>query len=158
MEITVPNVNDYEAINKLAIQVHNCHVNWRPDFFVSCDNLISKDDLADMIDNNGIFVAKINNEIVAYATIYIKEREHKGFRYRKQLDIESICVEKKYRHQGIGTKLFEFIKDYALKNECTDLFLNVNEENISAINLYEKMGMKVRSIAYSMQIDNTKKE
>jgi len=31
-------------------------------------------------------------------------------------------------------------------------YLTVNEENVSAIKLYEEFGFKVKSIAYSMQI------
>lgn len=152
MEFLVPNVKDYKEINELAIQVHNCHVNWRPDLFIKCDNLISKEDLEDMIQNNSIFVLKEDSKIIAYATIIIKERNHKGFRYRKQLDIDSICVDEKYRNQGIGTKFLNFIKDYAIENGCTDIALNVNEENLNAIHLYEKFGMKRKHIAYSMKI------
>lgn len=33
-----------------------------------------------------------------------------------------------------------------------DLYLTVNEENENAIKMYEKFGMKVKNIAYSMEI------
>jgi len=44
--------------------------------------------------------------------------------------------------------------EYAKENNCTDVRLTVNEENEKAIKLYEKLGMKVRNIAYTMKIDN----
>lgn len=152
MEITVPRVEEYKEINRLAVQVHDFHVNWRPDFYLKCEELITKEDLESMINNDNIFVAKIDDNIVGYVNFIVKERNHKGFRYRKQLDIDSICVDENYRNQGIGTALMNYIKQYALDNNCTDIFLNVNEENVNAINLYKKLGMQIRHIAYDMQI------
>lgn len=152
MEIVIPKIEDCEAVNKLAVQVHDCHVAWRPDFFNSCDELIAKEDLAEMIDNESIFVAKVDGDIVGYASIIVKVREHKGFRYRKQLDIDSICIDKEHRRKGIGTELLKFIKNYALEKGCTDIALNVNPENVDAIRLYEKAGFEIRHIMYSTKI------
>ena len=39
-----------------------------------------------------------------------------------------------------------------MKNRYTDLRLTVNEENRDAIHLYEKIGFKVKNIAYMMQL------
>ena len=78
-------------------------------------------------------------------------------RFRKQLSIDAMCVDKTVRHKGIGTKLLAFVKEYALKNDCTDLYLTVNEENIPGIKTYEKFGFRVKNIAYSMQINKENK-
>lgn len=43
MNIKIPTLKDYEAINNLAIQVHELHVTWRPDLFNSVKNVITKD-------------------------------------------------------------------------------------------------------------------
>ena len=73
-------------------------------------------------------------------------------RYRKQLEIEAICVDQKYRGKGIGTELLKYVKKFGKENNCTDLYLTVNKENVNAIKVYEGFGFKVKSIAYSMQI------
>lgn len=72
--------------------------------------------------------------------------------YRKLLDIDAICIDKDYRRKGFGTALINYLIKLGKKEKCTDLYLTVNEENIEAIKTYEKLGMKVKNIAYSMKI------
>ena len=105
-----------------------------------------------MVQDKEIFVARVEDEIVGYITINIKEKNNPSMRYRKQLQIEAICVDEKTRGKGIGTQLLKHIKQYGKENDCTDIYLTVNEENVSAIKMYEEFGFKVKSIAYSMQI------
>ena len=157
MEIIVPQQTDWEKVNNLAIQVHELHVGWRPDIFLSSKIVITQERFCELIEHTHIFVAKENDEIVGYITFDIKERENPIMRFRKQLSIDAMCVDKTVRHKGIGTKLLAFIKEYALKNDCTDLYLTVNEENIPGIKTYEKFGFRVKNIAYSMQINKENK-
>lgn len=155
MNIKIPTLKDYEAINNLAIQVHELHVTWRPDLFNSVKNVITKEELEEMIENKEIYVSIIDNKIVGYIIFYIVEKRNQPpkFRYRKQLNIDAMCVDKYYRGKGIGTKLLNFAKNIGIENNCTDIYLTVNEENINAIKTYEKFGMKVKNIAYSIQLN-----
>ena len=150
--IEIPRIEDFNKVNELAKQVHELHVNWRPDLFLSVDEVISKEDFEKMIQAKEIVVAKIEDEIVGYITINIKEKINPSMRYRKQLQIEAICVDEKTRGKGIGTQLLKYVKQYGKEYDCTDIYLTVNEENESAIKMYEEFGFKVKSIAYSMQI------
>lgn len=154
MQITIeiPKIEDFEKVNVLAKQVHELHVNWRPDLFLSVDEVISKENFEKMIQAKEIFVAKKQDEIVGYITINIKEKNNPSMRYRKQLQIEAICVDEKNRGKGIGTELLKYIKEFGKENHCTDLYLTVNKQNENAIKAYEEFGFKVKSIAYSMQI------
>ena len=43
-------------------------------------------------------------------------------------------------------------KEIAIENNCTDMYLAVNEENKRAIKCYEKFGFKVKQISYSMNL------
>lgn len=154
MQITIeiPQIEDFNRVNELAKQVHELHVNWRPDLFLSVDEVISKENFEEMIQSKEIFIAKIQDEIVGYITFNIKEKNNSSMRYRKQLQIEAICVDEKNRGKGIGTELLKHIKEFGKENNCTDLYLTVNKENENAIKVYEEFGFKVKSIAYSMQI------
>lgn len=154
MQITIeiPQIEDFKKVNELAKQVHELHVNWRPDLFLSVDEVISKECFEEMIRVKEIFVAKIQDEIIGYITFNIKEKNNPSMRYRKQLQIEAICVDEKSRGKGIGTELLKYAKKFGKENNCTDIYLTVNKENENAIKVYEEFGFKVKSIAYSMQI------
>lgn len=152
MKIEIPQIKDYELVNKLAVQVHELHVGWRPDLFISVDEVISREYFNSLILNKQILVAKIADEVVGYIIFNIREKEIPSMRYRKQLNIDAMCVDENHRGKGIGSQLLECVKEFAIENNCTDLYLTVNEENTEAIKTYEKFGMKVTNIAYSMRI------
>ncbi len=57
-----------------------------------------------------------------------------------RIEIDYIIVDKMYRKNGIGSELL----DYLIKNNnVKNITLEVNENNIAAINLYLKYGFKV---------------
>lgn len=152
MEIVAPKITDLEVIDKIAVQVHDCHVKWRPDIFKHADSIISKEELANMIANNGIFVAKIDDIIVGYVLLTTKESQNGVGGHRKELYIDVLGVDENYRNQGIGRAIMEYVKEYAIVNNYTSLRLTVNEENENARHLYEDIGFKVKNIAYMMQL------
>lgn len=154
MKITIPTIKDYERVNELALQVHELHVSWRPDLFNRVKQVILKEEFKELISNKEIYVSIIDNKIVGYVIFCIVEKKNQNpkFRYRKQLNIDAMCVDENYRGKGIGTELLNFIKKVGIDNNCTDMYLTVNEENTDAIKTYEKLGMKVKNIAYSMEL------
>ena len=150
--VEVPKMEDFKRINELALQVHEMHVTWNPDIFKSVKEVINKEYFENLIKNEEIYIAKVDKEIVGYIIFNIKEKENPSMRYRKQLNIDAICVDEKYRGKGIGTKILESIKEIAKTKGCTDLYLTVNQENENAIKVYEKFGFKVKNIEYMMKL------
>lgn len=60
------------------------------------------------------------------------------------IDILNIVVDPKYEKQGIGTKLINYI----IKNKdqnATKIMLEVREDNLKAINFYQKNNFKIIS-------------
>ncbi len=154
MLIDIPNIKDLDQIDKIAVQVHECHVEWRPDIFEHTDSIVSKEELQTMIDKKEIIVARLDGNVVGYIMTSSREGKQNGYHYRKQLCIDAMGVDESYRNKGIGKKLLEYIKEYAKENNYTDLRLTVNEENENAIHLYEKVGFRVRNIAYTLHIED----
>ena len=77
--------------------------------------------------------AKIDNQIVGFSIIKIVLDE---------ADIMNIAVKKSYRRQGIATLLLNNIFALCNENKIKTINLEVNEENFSAISLYQKFGFQ----------------
>lgn len=152
LKIMQPTIKDQSKINNLAKQVHKLHVNWNPDLFLDVEEVISEERLNKLLKTDSIYVAKINNKIVGYIIIDIKEKENEVIRYRKLLSIDTLCIDEDFRGQGIGTKMLEFAKNIAKEQNCTDMHLTVNPNNEKAIKVYEKFGMKVHNLSYMMKL------
>lgn len=152
IKIDLPEAIDLKEIDKIAKEVHECHVKWRPDIFEHTDSILNEEELLEMIANKEIFVAKIDNKVVGYVMISSREGKKNGYKYIKRLDIDAMGVDETYRNKGIGFQLLEYVKKYAQENNYTDLRLTVNEENKNARHLYEKFGFRIKNIAYSMKV------
>ena len=53
----------------------------------------------------------------------------------------AIAVHRDYRHRGIGTKMIEWLIDYASKHSIQKISLNVSKDNY-AIHLYRQQGFR----------------
>lgn len=58
----------------------------------------------------------------------------------ENIDIVNIVVDEDYRRRKIGSKLISYVID--LYDDVMSIMLEVNENNINAIKLYEKMNFK----------------
>ena len=84
-------------------------------------------------DNSKYIVAKQDNNIVGFAGIWIAiDIAH----------ITNIVVKKDMRNNGIGSKLLKELINLCKELNLKEVTLEVNENNISAINLYKKNAFK----------------
>ena len=74
-----------------------------------------------------------NNIIVAFAGIW---------KVLDEVHITNIAVRKDFRNQGIGSKIFENLLELAYSKDVTSITLEVSENNIPAIKIYEKFGFE----------------
>lgn len=120
LEITTMTINDLEEIKPIL----------QKDFDEFWNYQILKEELTNT--NSSYFIAKLSNVIVGFAGI------------KKILDeanIMNIVTKKVYRNNGIATILLKKLIDFS-KTDCSNITLEVNENNKIAIHLYEKFGFK----------------
>lgn len=79
--------------------------------------------------NSYFIIAKNNNEIVGFAGLK---------RIVDEADIMNIVVKKSYRNNGVGSLLLENLISTAKLLNLKTITLEVNENNLSAIKLYDK--------------------
>lgn len=121
IKIEKMSLNDLENIKNILISDFDDFWNYN----------ILKDELES--ENSIYIVAKSNNEIIGFAGIKILLDE---------ADIMNIVTKKIYRNQGIGTLLLTNLISISKNLNLHSLSLEVNEENKTAIHLYENLGFK----------------
>lgn len=92
-------------------------------------------------DNNVIFCAKIDNEIVGY--IYCRfDLDCTGPMLHQEALIDGLYVKNEYRRRGIASNLISHAKKWVEDKNIKCLYINVLEENRYAMNLYYKNGFE----------------
>ncbi|HAJ78085.1 MAG TPA: hypothetical protein DCO89_03360 [Clostridiales bacterium] len=81
-------------------------------------------------------VALYNNLVIGYIGLQ---------KLGDELNLLKIAVLPQYQKLGIGFKLMQLGFDYKTKSNLTTYFLEVKENNIKAIKLYQKFGFKTES-------------
>lgn len=145
MNIRRAQIKDIPEIHELLAQVDMVHHVGRPDIF-KIGNKYNDDELPAIIadDNRPIFVATDEEDkTLGYAFCIFKQILNDNVLTDiKTLYIDDLCVFENLRGQHIGKELYEFCKNYAKKNGCYNLTLNVWSCNESAQRFYESVGMK----------------
>ena len=115
--------------------------------FVDDENTkYSLDDLEKFISEKNAygFIARSSDSVVAFAFGYVLVHPDG----KKVFYLDAIDVAKDYQSKGIGTDLMLFIRDYAKRFGCHEMFLVTNKSNISACRCYEKSGAKSATNPY----------
>lgn len=136
---------DIEGLNKLLYQVLMVHHNGRPDLFKSDAKKYTDAELKKMLvdDSKPIFVAVDEKEdVLGYAFCVFQQYVNNNILTDiKTLYIDDLCVDENKRGMHIGKQLYEYVVDFAKKQRCYNLTLNVWSCNENAIKFYEKCGL-----------------
>lgn len=141
---------DIQGINNLLRQVLEIHHKGRPDLFKSNAKKYTDAQLAEILkdDSRPIFAAKDSSgNVVGYAfCMFVEHKNDNIMQAVKSLYIDDLCVDEGARGMHIGKALFEYVKDFAEKEKCYNITLNVWGCNESAKRFYEKCGLKPQKI------------
>ena len=122
VQITEMSLSDLENIKDILISDFDDFWNYN----------ILKEELES--SNSKYIIAKTNDgEIIGFAGIKI---------ILDNADIMNIVVKKSWRNQGVGNLLLSNLISICKISNLSSLSLEVNEDNLPAIHLYEKVGFK----------------
>lgn len=82
-------------------------------------------------DNYQYFFIKDGNTILGYTGLQIQQNK---------LFLSKLYILKEYRGKKVATKSFEFIEEFAKKNNLKSVWLTVNKYNYHAIEVYKHTG------------------
>ena len=149
MEICLATVHEIPGMIRLLQQVGEVHHQIRPDLFRAGAQKYSEADLEEVLKDpdRPIFGAIENGELLGYCFCMVEEvKDNTVLCDTKTLYIDDLCVEETCRGQGIASKLYAHVCDYARSIGCRSVTLNVWCGNDNAMRFYESRGMKPRKI------------
>lgn len=88
--------------------------------------------------NNAIFVAKEDEKIIGYIYIQITSADD-GPTIDKEALVDGLYVDEQYRGKGVAKALISKVEEWAKRNDVQYVYINVLEENTTALNLYKKL-------------------
>ncbi len=144
MNIRLASDKDVDKLQDLLYSVQNLHAQGRPDVFIKGSRKYTDTKVKEIISNanSPVFVGEIKGEVMAYAFCEISSNTGTDNLINlKTLYIDDLCVDEKFRGQGYGKQIYAFVKEYAKREGCYHLTLNVWHLNQSAVKFYEKVGM-----------------
>ena len=146
MIIRKAELKDIDAILNLLSQVLEVHAKIRPDIFKSGKTKYTKEELAEKIKNDLIFVVEEDEKVIAHLFLELQTTDNNNnMKPLKILYIDDICVDQEYTNGSVGSKLFDLVKEKAKELNCYEVTLHLWEGNEAAEKFYFKQGMKVKS-------------
>jgi len=128
--------SDYEDLKEMMLSLNKEDSEELPldeqKLKVFFDNLSTDEDVR-------VFVAQVDDELVAYLTLSFSFSTEFAGRYA---EIEEIFVKKSHRKMNIGQQLLQASEAYAKSHGAQSVFLVASNSNFRAQAWYEKMGYK----------------
>ena len=144
--------SDWEDVCRLAVQIHDLHAAWRPDIYCHSEEPYARENFMEDIRNRMVYVAKLNQTVVGYVTLSIRIKSGPGVVEKRELTINSICVEETLRNHGIGKEMVMDVRALARAFRCSHVTLGAHPENDAAIAFYQKCGFSLRTVHMELKL------
>ena len=138
--------SDWEAVNRLSVQIHDLHASWRADIYYHTDEPYPKEKFLEDIQNRLVYVAKIDQTVAGYVILSVIHKGGPGTVEKRMLRLESICVDEAIRGHGVGRAMVGDVFALARAFGCGEVMLGVHPENDKAVGFYQKCGFRIRTI------------
>lgn len=136
---------ELERVNEIRKMVNDIHVLGRSDIFRAGFTEELKNYIYDIwnAENKDIIVAERDGVLCGFACVqYVDKPENPFMNARRFYAVEEFGVDEKFRRQGVGTEIINFIRQDAKRRGLDKVELNMWEFNKSALAFYEAVGFK----------------
>jgi len=104
----------------------------------------------DMIKNEIVFVAEIENKIVGYLAGSICEQI--SYITETFAELDNMCIDDEYRRFGIGTLLMDEFKKYCKEKNMQNIKVTASAKNRRAIQFYMRNGFEDYNVTLKYKI------
>lgn len=84
-----------------------------------------------------IYIIKVNHVMVGFLQV--------SYLNKKQLHLDYIAINKNYRGQGLGSLVMHRLLEETSERKGLDIVLEVNSHNLTALQLYKKLGFYLQT-------------
>ncbi len=150
MKIRPMKAADYAEVDRLMQQVHQLHLQARPDLFIPLEHPYSREKFLQMISSpDWICLAAEQNEPLdgqLDGICFVSMRNHTCMVDTRSAYLEDLCVDSRCRHQGIGQALYRHAEQAAREKGAIRFDLMVWPFNEGAIRFYESLGFSTQRL------------
>lgn len=154
MQIRRAVIGDTDKICDLLHQVLDVHHKARPDVFRAGATKYTESELTEILSDESrpIFVYEDEEKgVCGYAfCVFVRHVDNNILTDIKTLYIDDLCVDAECRGMGIGKALYNYVVEFARKEDCYNLTLNVWADNTSALGFYESLGLHKQKIGMEL--------
>ena len=136
--------SDIPRVAELLSQVHALHAELRPDIFKKGSKKYNEQELEEMLnspDEHIILVGEHEGKVYGYIMCDILLYSSDCYVNHKTLYIDDICVDEEAHGLHVGRGLYDHALEFAKKNGCYNVTLNVWKGNTNALEFYKHCGM-----------------
>ena len=144
--------SDYQAVDRLLLQLHKVHVEGRPELFLPLEHFMSEESFNNLIENEEVITILAERNFKVVGCCFVSLLSHSGMVRMRTAYIDQLVVDEKYRKRGIGKKLFKFAEKRAKELGAKRIDLKVWGHNRIAIHAYETYGMTPQMYIYEKHI------
>lgn len=137
---------DYEQIEIIMQQVQQMHVSYRPDVYCSCSPVLSEEFFHQFLKEQSLFVAEYDGMTAGVMILEHRHIENPTHVTKDTLFVDTMAIEEKYRHKGIGHAFFNYVKAIRRQKGYDSIELQVNARNEDAMKMYADYGFTPKSI------------
>ena len=143
---------DYSDFDRLMRQLHQLHVEQRPDLYLPMEHFCSREDFEKLLDSEDSIALCADTEKRITGLCLVTLRKKSVMVEMTSAYMDALVVDKICRHQGIAKALFRQAEQLAREKGAQRLDLMVWAFNQEAQAIYEHMGMTPQRYIYEKKL------
>ena len=145
--------SDSESLERLYTQLEKDAVYYQPEHFVMSGKGARISDGLFESDTQAVYVAEVGGEVVGFVHILLMESKNIAcLKREKNVYIQDMVVDEKYRSKGTGTLLMGAVKQYGRDRGASFVRTQVFPMNEDGLRFYRRNGFEVTMLTVEVPL------
>lgn len=145
--------SDSESLERLYTQLEKDAVYYQPEHFIMSGKGARISDGMFESDTQAVYVAEVGGEVVGFVHILLMESKNIAcLKREKNVYIQDMVVDEKYRSKGTGTLLMGAVKQYGRDHGASFVRTQVFPKNEDGLRFYRRNGFEVTMLTVEVPL------